>query len=164
MKCNTSVNKMLGYPDDARLLILNCDDFGVCHAENEGTLQALTKGVCSSTTVMTPCPWALVALEAVKKNHIVNVGVHLTLVCEYPYYKWKPLSPQNKVRTLTDRDGYTVSPLDGEAIKRFNVSEAEIEFRAQIEMVFASGIQPTHIDSHWHVHEIRQDLFDLTYR
>ena len=33
--------ELLGYPPDARLLILNADDFGLCHAQNEGTMRAI---------------------------------------------------------------------------------------------------------------------------
>ena len=29
-------NRLLGYPDDARLLIVNADDFGMYHAINRG--------------------------------------------------------------------------------------------------------------------------------
>jgi hypothetical protein len=29
-------NRLLGYPDDARLLIINADDFGLCHTINSG--------------------------------------------------------------------------------------------------------------------------------
>ncbi len=34
----------LGYPADARLLIINADDFGMCHSINAATLRALTEG------------------------------------------------------------------------------------------------------------------------
>nr|MBA2277842.1 ChbG/HpnK family deacetylase [Chloroflexia bacterium] len=50
-------NSLLGYPDDARLLIINADDFGMCHATIDATLRAFREGVVSSTTLMAPCPW-----------------------------------------------------------------------------------------------------------
>ncbi len=56
-------NRLLGYPAEARLLIINADDFGMCHAINEAIFHALKKGVLRSTTLMVPCPWALHAMH-----------------------------------------------------------------------------------------------------
>ena len=51
-------NALLGYPADARLLIVNADDFGMCHAIDAGILRAFREGIVSSTSLMMPCPWA----------------------------------------------------------------------------------------------------------
>ena len=56
-------NRLLGYPDDARLLIINADDFGMCHAANAAITRSLTDGVVRSTTLMVPCSWALHAMQ-----------------------------------------------------------------------------------------------------
>jgi hypothetical protein len=53
---------LLGYPADARLLIINADDFGMCHSVNEAIMAALMAGIVRSTTLMVPCPWALHAM------------------------------------------------------------------------------------------------------
>ena len=37
--------RLLGYPPDARLLILNADDFGMCNATNEAIMRALRSGL-----------------------------------------------------------------------------------------------------------------------
>ncbi len=40
-------NRLLGYPADARFLIVNADDFGMCHGVNEaiiGTLGGKSSG------------------------------------------------------------------------------------------------------------------------
>ena len=36
-------NQLLGYPVDARLLIINADDFGMCHSINEAVIGSLMK-------------------------------------------------------------------------------------------------------------------------
>jgi YdjC-like protein len=56
-------NRLLGYPVDARLLIINADDFGMFHAVNAAIFRALKHGVLHSTTLMVPCPWALHAMH-----------------------------------------------------------------------------------------------------
>jgi predicted glycoside hydrolase/deacetylase ChbG (UPF0249 family) len=58
MKNNSHTNRLLGYPPDARLLILNADDFGMCNAVNEAIVRTLEAGVVRSTSLMVPCPWA----------------------------------------------------------------------------------------------------------
>ncbi|BBM87417.1 Chitooligosaccharide deacetylase [Candidatus Uabimicrobium amorphum] len=58
----------LGYDSDAKIVILNADDYGMCHAENLGTQKVLEAGIVSSTTMMMPCPWVLEAVEYIKKT------------------------------------------------------------------------------------------------
>ena len=43
---------------DARLLIVNADDFGMCHAVNEAVMRAFPAGILRSATLMGPCPGA----------------------------------------------------------------------------------------------------------
>ena len=59
MSRNTQTNELLGYPPDARLLILNADDFGMCHSVNEATIHAIKERLVTSCTLMVPCPWSL---------------------------------------------------------------------------------------------------------
>src|SRR5436305_6887404 len=75
----SQTNRLLGYPDDARLLIINADDFGRSHACNAGILRALTQDVVSSTTVMVPCPWSLHAMQLLSDDTEISFGFHPTI-------------------------------------------------------------------------------------
>ena len=46
----------LGYPPNAKLLILNADDLGVSHSEDVASLSALDQKLITSATAMVPCP------------------------------------------------------------------------------------------------------------
>ena len=48
----------LGYAAEDRLLIVNCDDLGMCNSANEGVYDCLRNGIATSATLMVPCPWA----------------------------------------------------------------------------------------------------------
>lgn len=61
----------LGYPSDAKVMIVNGDDIGMCHAANVGTVDALRHGILTATSLMVPCPWAL---EAVQMTAGLDVG------------------------------------------------------------------------------------------
>jgi predicted glycoside hydrolase/deacetylase ChbG (UPF0249 family) len=158
-----TTNRRLGYPADARLLIINADDFGMCHAINAGILRSLTEGAVSSTSVMTPCPWALHAMHMLAENRDILFGVHLTVICENTHYRWRPLTSREKVPSLIDETGYCY---DLERIPQFlaqaKLNELELEFRAQIETVLAAGLEPTHLDWHCLSGGERLDIFELT--
>lgn len=46
--------RLLGYPVDARLLIINADDFGTCNSVNEAIFQIMREGFVRSTNLMVP--------------------------------------------------------------------------------------------------------------
>jgi chitin disaccharide deacetylase len=157
-------NSLLGYPDDARLLLVNADDFGMCHAVNEAIIRSLEEGIVGSCSVMVPCPWALHALTwLLEAPEEVAFGVHLTSVSEQPTYRWGPITCRTEVPSLVDEAGhfYPESRID-EFLDQVDVSELEREYRAQIEHVLGVGLRPTHLDSHCAIHTRREEIFEMT--
>ena len=161
----SQTNRLLGYPADARLLIINADDFGMCNSTNEGIMRTLQEGLVLSTTLMVPCPWALHAMHFLADHPKIPFGVHLTVISDPIDYRWGPLTSTEKVPSLVDRAGYFYN---FEAMPAFltqvKMDQLEVEFRAQIEAVLAAGLRPTHLD--WHALRIggRTDIFDLMIR
>jgi predicted glycoside hydrolase/deacetylase ChbG (UPF0249 family) len=158
-------NRLLGYPADARLLIINADDFGMCHAVNEAIIGTLKAGVVRSTTLMVPCPWALHAMHFLREHPEIPFGVHLTAISDTIDYNWRPLTSREKAPSLVDRTGYfyTFNRMP-EFLAQVKLDQLEVEFRAQIEIVLAAGLKPTHLD--WHSLRIggRADIFDILFR
>lgn len=156
-------NRLLGYPDDARLLIVNCDDFGMCHANNAGSLQALTEGIATSTTLMAPCSWAPHAVQLLKEHPEIAFGVHLTLVAEHEPLRWGPLASRDQVSSLIDERGYFyLHSRSEEMLANAKLDEIEIEYRAQIDYLLSAGLKPTHLDWHCLYEGGRPDIFELT--
>jgi predicted glycoside hydrolase/deacetylase ChbG (UPF0249 family) len=158
-----AANRLLGYPDDARLLIINADDFGMCHAINAATLRALREGIVTSTTVMMPCPWAPHALGLLREHPELSFGVHLTIISEHRAYRWGPLTSRATVPSLLDEAGYFYHDArKHELLARARLDEVAAEFRAQIEAVLAAGLHPTHLDWHCLAGGGRPDILTLT--
>jgi predicted glycoside hydrolase/deacetylase ChbG (UPF0249 family) len=155
-------NRLLGYPPDARLLIINADDLGMCHAVNAAIFQTLTTGVVQSTTLMVPCPWALHALHWLQAHPEVAFGVHLTALCDGADYRWGPLTARDRVPSLIDETGtfYRFERM-AEFLAQVNLAELAMEFRAQIEAVLAAHLTPIHLD--WHSLRIarRPDILEV---
>jgi len=161
----SQTNQLLGYPADARLLIINADDFGMCNSINEGIICTLREGLVRSTTLMVPCPWALHAMHYLADHPKIPFGVHLTVISDPVDYRWGPLTSGEKVPSLVDRAGYFYNFKAMPAfLAQVKIEQLEIEFRAQTEAVLASGLRPTHLD--WHALRIagRRDIFDLMIR
>ncbi len=156
-------NKLLGYPDDARLLLVNADDFGMYQAINEAIVRAFKEGIVRSTSLMIPCPGASRALQLLKDNPDLAFGVHLSVIRDIDHYRWGPLTPKEKVSSLLDENGdfYSIGRMS-EMLERAKLDELEVEFRAQIEAVPAAELEPTHLDWHCLHSGGRADIFDLT--
>jgi len=161
----SQTNRLLGYPADARLLIINADDFGICNSTNEAIFRTLQEGLVRSTSLMAPCPWALHAMHFLRDHPDIPFGVHLTAICDSDDYSWTPVTSWEKVPSLVDKTGHFYRPdrFPG-FLDQFSLDQLLLEFRAQIETVLAANLKPDHLD--WHYLRIggRTDIFDLMIR
>ncbi|MEU4179845.1 polysaccharide deacetylase family protein [Streptomyces sp. NPDC026589] len=158
-------SELLGYPSDARLLILNCDDFGMYPAINAAVVESVEEGIASSCSLMVPCPGAPQAMKLLSRRPQIPFGIHLTLVCEMPDIAWGPLSARERVSSLLDPGGALFSPTPaGRAalLGQARLDEIELEFRAQVDAVADAGLTPTHLDFHCLADGGRDDILDLT--
>ena len=129
-----------------KFLIINADDFGMCHAENMATIDLFEKGGISSATVMTPCSWAVEAMKWVRQNPQFSVGVHLTLTSEWGGYRWGPVGREG-TESLRDDLGYMYD--ENEYFEEnCDIDEVEKEIYAQVGRFRSFGVEPTHLDNH----------------
>jgi chitin disaccharide deacetylase len=128
-----SASEPLGAGADTRLLILNCDDLGMYRGVNLGIIEAVTEGVATTCSLMTPCPGAPHAIELLRQNSQIRFGIHLTVVCDLPGHRWGPLASKEKVPSLLDDDGerFGLRRLD-QLMTQARLDELELEFRTQI--------------------------------
>ena len=138
----------LGFAAGERIAVIHCDDIGLCPAANEGSFDALERGIATAGSLMAPCPAFPAAADTVRHHpHELDLGVHLTLNCEFPHYRWGPVAPAHRVPSLLDGDGGFL-PESAQTLARARPEEVEIELRAQIERVRSAGIDITHLDAH----------------
>lgn len=153
-----TVAERLGYPADAKLLIVHADDLAVAHSVDAASFDAVDKGAVTSASIMVPCPWLNEVAAYTKDHPNADLGLHLTLTSEWKIYRWGPVESKDKVASLLDRSGY-LWPETGPAVQNIKAEEAEREIRAQVDRAIAAGIHPTHLDSHMGVLFSRPDLF-----
>jgi hypothetical protein len=150
----TTLAERLGHDADTRLVILNCDDLGACHATNLGVYESLREGVATSASLMVPCPWAR---EAAASYLGEDVGVHLTLNAEYDLYRWGPIT---RAPSLLDGDGGFPRTVQ-DVWEHADLDEVARELRAQIERAILWGFDVSHLDSHMGTLQLRPEFFDV---
>jgi len=153
----------LGYPRDAKLIIVHADDLGMAHSVNLATMKAFESGLVNSGSIMVPCPWLPEIAAYARTNPQADLGLHLTLTSEWTQFRWGPVSSKDRVASLLDPNGY-FRLTESEAAKYADPKEVELEIRAQIERAKALGIVPTHLDSHMGTLYQNKALFEVFLR
>jgi chitin disaccharide deacetylase len=130
-------------------LIVNADDFGMSRGISDGILLAHRFGFVTSASLMVNVPGTDYAVERLAAAPALSVGIHLN-ICQ-----GKPISSARDVPGLVDASGdFHPPPAMIRKLWRWQVStlELEAEFLAQIRWMKSRGLQPTHADSHHHMH------------
>jgi len=152
-----TLQERLGYPGNARLLIIHADDFGMAHSVNRATAEALQQGWITSASIMVPCPWFPEVVRWARANPHADLGIHLVLNSEWDGFRWGPTSPSDDVASLLEPSGYfTVDPV---YLKNAKPLEVKQELQAQIERAQKAGLAITHLDSHMLALVSTSDLF-----
>ena len=137
----------LGYSAKDRILIVNCDDVGMCHAANSAVLDGMQNGLISSGTIMVPCPWFPEIAAHARANPMHGFGIHLCHTSEWKFYRWGPVLPAAEVPGLVDPEGRLWRSIF-EVYAHATPDEALREGRAQIRKALDAGVDVTHLDSH----------------
>lgn len=137
----------LGFPKGVKVLILHIDDVGMSWDSNQGTIQAMEKGVANSLSIMMPCPWVPGFVHYMQEHPNLDAGLHLTLTSEWRDYRWAPLSGRPAVPGLVDKEGAMWRSVE-QVAKNASPDEVETEIREQLRRAREMGFEPTHLDSH----------------
>ncbi|QOV90169.1 carbohydrate deacetylase [Humisphaera borealis] len=129
-------------------LIVNADDFGQSPEINRGILHAHAYGIVTSTSVLVRWPAAAEVTNVVHDYPQLGLGLHVDLgewACRNG--EWYPL-----YRVLSEAAESSSDAVSAEVMRQLS------SFRA------LTGKNPTHLDSHQHVHRsepLRSILLDL---
>jgi len=134
--------------NQSKTLLIRCDDLGMSHSVNMAFKELMETGLKFSASVMFPCAWYQEAVDILKANLQITVGVHLTLNAEWKNYRWGPVAGRDKVSSLIDKDGYFFPSRAAFFDNNPKTEEVEIELRAQIDRAINSGTKISYLDYH----------------
>ncbi|MFA5090962.1 MAG: ChbG/HpnK family deacetylase [Candidatus Omnitrophota bacterium] len=130
--------------------IITGDDFGLIPSVNRAIIKAYSQGILTSTSLMVNMPGFEDALDLIKGNPGLDVGLHIN------FLRGRPVLPVKKVRTLTDENGFFISNIfkiiTGLYRKSIDIKHLELECDAQIRKGLENGVRITHLNSERHMH------------
>jgi len=116
-----------------RYLIVNADDFGQSPGVNQGIITAYERGIVTSASLMVRWPAAIAAAAYSRQHPDLSLGLHVD------FGEWA-------CRDGQWRQLYEVVPIQDAPVVAAEVSRQLTAFRRLV------GRDPTHLDSHQHVH------------
>jgi chitin disaccharide deacetylase len=132
-----------------RRLIVNADDFGYTSGVNRAILEAHSRGVVTSSTLMANGPAFTEAAQLASTAPKLSIGCHVVLT------DGEPVLGAEQLPSLTTaahfRDGMVAFAARAIA-GRINAEEIAAEAAAQIRKIQCAGIAVSHIDTHKHTH------------
>jgi hypothetical protein len=126
-----------------RRLVITSDDLGMTLAVNRGIESALARGALTGTNLMVPCPWFEHAAQRFADTP-ADLGVHLTLTCEWTNYSWRPLTPAPSLLDSRGRMYSTIAALMANA----HAEDIRAECHAQVGLALGRGLPINYLDVH----------------
>jgi predicted glycoside hydrolase/deacetylase ChbG (UPF0249 family) len=123
----------------SRFLIINADDLGLSPEVNRGIFTAYEHGVVTDSSLLIKGSCSQEAITMLRKNPQFPIGIHIDLD---PLLGWG--SPGKEKFTRQELNQLMNDPPVVKKIQR--------EINEQIEAFFDTGLIPSHIDTHHHIH------------
>ena len=128
-------------------IIINADDFGYSNSINKAILEAFKNNIISTTTLLANMPGFDDACEiAHRENFTDKIGIHLNIS------EGKSLSEPIKRLTKFYKNGEMYKSFKGHQLNKVESEAVLLELQTQLDRCKKNGINPTHCDSHHHIH------------
>jgi chitin disaccharide deacetylase len=136
-----------------RRLIVNADDFGFTAGVNRAIVEAHTRGIVTSSTLMANGRAFEDAVRLAATVPRLSVGCHVVLIDGEPVLDANRLPSITAVSSGGARFRDSVKSFAARALAgRLNPDEIEVEASAQIRKLQSAGISVSHVDTHKHTH------------
>lgn len=129
-------------------LLVRVDDIGMSHSVNAALEKIGALGIPVSASVLFAGPWYQEAVEILRRNPQISVGVHLALNSEWKGYRWGPVLGREAVPSLVDSVGYFLPSTSAFLARAYDLGEVERELDAQVQRALRSGLRIDYVDHH----------------
>lgn len=134
--------------EDGPRLIINADDLGLSETVNEAITQCFETGLITSATLMANMPAFEAACRSASERGWTDcIGVHLN------FSEGEPLTEEmRRSRRFCDGERFALGRARPWRLPSRDRDAIEAETAAQVSRCREHGVEPTHADSHHHLH------------
>jgi len=132
-------------------IIANADDLGLNPNVNSAIVNCFKLGYINSASLITNSPIFDETISLIKSEpDVKNLGVHIDLV------EFKPLTEFEDKRFVNQTGYWNLNNAGSKLLflKKEANRAIENEIHAQIEKAISVGLNPIHLDSHYHMHTL----------
>jgi hopanoid biosynthesis associated protein HpnK len=136
-------------PLKAPCLVVVADDLGRSSSVNQAVADAHDRGILTAASIMTRGKAFEEAVLIARKKSRLSVGLHVTL-CD-----GRSVLPAAEIPDLVDEGGHFEKNPSRAWIRYFRpalLPQIEREVAAQFAELLQTGLRPTHVDGHHHLH------------
>jgi len=145
------MNEAYQSPGQDRYLVVVADDFGRSASVNRAVAMACEAGFLTAASLMAGGVAFEEAVRLAEKYPGLSVGLHVMLSDGCPV-----LSPADIPDLVNDNGLFDESPMRAGIaywkLRKKAAGQIEAEVRAQFDKLEETGIRPTHVDCHHHLH------------
>lgn len=136
-----------------RRLIVNADDFGYTAGINRAIVEAHTRGIVTSSTLMSNGRAFEGAVSLSKIVPRLSVGCHVVLIDGEPVTDARKLPSLTSANSSGSRFPDGVKSFAARALAgRLEAEQIKLEVMAQIRKLQSAGVIVSHVDTHKHAH------------
>jgi len=132
-------------------IIINADDFGMNTKRNIAITKCFQKKIINSTSIMPNMPgFKEAVLLAEENNFKEKLGLHASIT------EGQPLTDLSKT-SLVDKEGFFISKKVYKPtvfFSKFVRDKVKNEIEAQLNVLYQFEIKPTHINTHFDIHDL----------
>ena len=132
-------------------IIINADDFGYSYSVNRAIFQSFQRSLCNSLSLLPNLDGFDDAIGLINTHSILRrrAGIHINITEGFPLsdeirHCSRFCDPEGRFSYRRERPLFVLSRRERRAVYQ--------EIKMQLDRVTAAGIEPTHLDSHHHVH------------
>lgn len=144
LESSTSLGKSVCSEQQPIRLLVRADDMGKTYDRNLAFIKTHKEGIVTSSSLMATSRFFEEAVEMCKETPTMAIGVHTTIRDSTQ----RPVLSPGKVPSLVGPKGFFYDTAEELAEANPCMKEMEMEIRAQVEKVRASGLHFVYVDNH----------------